>query len=293
MEKIIVTGATGVVGTAVLERYAEKADTQITALTRGNAKTVTGNNIEWKQTDYSLADLQSCFDGVSAIIHLAGVKGDKTEPSDFDEDIEMTRNILDAAINCGVKRIIYSSSRLVYVNPDTVPWTEETAPEPASAYAVNKVRTENLLKEYSSKHAIKATVLRVAQVISKNDHMRNMVNVFRDLSASGQPLKVIGKSVAKRQYIYDRDLANIIVMMSQIDGPSFDVVNVGMTQSYTNYEIAEAFKRAYKNEAPIIYDDSVPETITASEMNVSKMLDLISYTPMDMDSALCDMASGA
>ena len=63
-----------------------------------------------------------------------------------------------------------------------------------------------------------------------------------------------------------------------------------MEGAYTNYEIAEAFNRAYGNETPVNYDDSKTETITPSIMDVSRMKALTGCVPREMDSALADMA---
>ncbi|MBQ6151633.1 MAG: NAD(P)-dependent oxidoreductase [Mogibacterium sp.] len=294
MKTVVVTGAAGMIGGAVLEELSKDNDVRIVALSRSDRSGGgSAGDIVWKKTDYSQADLEKILDGADAVVHLAGVKGDKTELSDFDGDILMTENILKAMETCGVRRMIYSSSRLVYADPKTIPWTEDTPPKPASAYGINKLRTEDLCREHCEKNGLQITAVRIAQVISENDRFRNMINVFRDLSIEGRPLTVIGKSVAKRQYLYAGDLAKIIHILISDGHDGFTLMNAGMIQSYTNLEIAEAFGKAYGNDAPVSYDDSKPETITDSVMDVSRMIGMTGFTPMDMARSLEEMAKKA
>lgn len=297
MKTIVVTGAGGVVGSAVLERSALNEDLKVTALTRkeitekgSDAAADKTPNVTWRSTDYSQESLEEIFRGASAVIHLAGTKGDKTELEDFAGDLVMAGNILRAAEICGVRSMVYASSRLVYVNPDNIPWTEDTPPEPVTAYGINKVRIEELCRSWCDEHDMSITAVRIAQVLSEEDHMRNMVNVFRELAREGKELKVIGKSKARRQYIYAPDLADILLILAGIEDPGFRIVNAGMEGAYTNFEIAESFNRAYGNKTPVNYDDSKPETITPSIMDVSRMTALTGCVPREMDSALADMA---
>lgn len=292
MKRYIVTGASGVVGSALLEKAAGRTDIEMVALTRGDiAGCGQMPNVRWAQTDYSEESLTRLFEGADAVFHLAGTKGDKTELSDFEGDLVMAENLLDAAVKCEVPCVIYASSRLIYCDPETVPWKEEMAPAPRTAYGINKVRCEELCRRYSEQHGLTTVAVRIAQVLSETDHMRNMVNVFRDLASQGKQLTVIGKSMAKRQYIYSRDLAEILIRLTSAGISGFNIVNIGMEQSYTNLEIAEAFNRAYGSDVPVNYDDSRPETITPSMMDVSKMTALTGFIPGDMDSSLSDMAA--
>ena len=118
-----------------------------------------------------------------------------------------------------------------------------------------------------------------------------MVNVFRDLAEKKQQLTVIGKSAARRQYIYSRDLADVIFSLISADISGCCIVNAGMEGAYTNLEIAEAFVKAYGIPEPVKYDDSAPETITPSYMDVSRMKELSGVVPREMSEVLADMAA--
>lgn len=290
MKRIVVTGASGVIGDAMLEKAAGRDDIEILALSRSADLPESTGNISWACTDYSEESLMPLLDGADAVVHLAGIKGIKKELSDYDEDMQMTENLLKAAASNRAECFVYASSRIVYGDPEKVPWAEDTVPDPRSAYGKNKLRCEQLCREYSDKYGLRVVIVRIAQVLSEKDHMRNMVNVFRDLAEKKQQLTVIGRSAARRQYIYSRDLAEVIYRLVSMDGSGCSVVNAGMEGAYTNLEIAEAFVRAYGIPEPVRYDDSAPETITPSYMDVSRMKALTGVIPGEMDEVLADMA---
>lgn len=286
--RIAVTGAGGFIGRELLA-VLNKNDVMVTALTRNADGREDTDLCVWRSTDYSLEGLKEVLAGADAVIHLAGIKGTKTELSDYDGDMQMCANILDAMSDLGIGRMVYASSRLVYGNPDNVPWTEETAPEPVLSYAKNKVRCEKLILDWAEATDSTAVILRIAQVLGKGEGTRNMINVFQDLARAGGELKVIGKSVARRQYIYTKDLAEIIWRAASKEDIDTGIINAGMTEAYTNLEIAQAINKAFHNDTPINYDDSAPETITPSYMDISKMLKITEHVPMDMAHALEDM----
>ena len=122
------------------------------------------------------------------------------------------------------------------------------------------------------------------------EKVRNMMSVFLEKATRGEQLKVIGESRAKRQYIYVRDLAEIICRLALENSAASgrtgqEVINAGMEQAYTNLEIAQAFSEVYGLPEPE-YDDSKPETITPSIMDVSKMVERTGFRPRDMRAAL-------
>lgn len=293
MRKIIVTGASGVIGRAFLRLAADKTDMEILALSRSQNSGGDQNQkrLRWATTDYTEQSLHKLLEGASAVIHLAGIKGTRTELSEYDEDMHMTENLLKASSECGVGTFIYASSRLVYGRPENVPWTEDMIPEPASAYGMNKVRCEELCRFYSELSGMRVIAVRIAQVLSETDRMRNMVNVFRDMASEGRQLTVIGCSKTRRQYIYAGDLAEVLYRLLDSDAQKYTIINAGMENAYTNLEIAEAFNRAYRNAEPVSYDDSQPETITASVMDVGRMIRLTGYVPDDLDTVLARMAA--
>jgi UDP-glucose 4-epimerase len=105
---------------------------------------------------------------VDAIIHFAGsvvVPDSMRDPLAYYRNNTMTtRNLINAAVKCGIKRFIFSSTAAVYGNPDQVPVTEEAPTRPLSPYGSSKLMSEIMLHDVASAHGMNIVVLRYFNV---------------------------------------------------------------------------------------------------------------------------------
>lgn len=291
--KIAITGATGFVGRYVTEQLNQHG-VEVIALSRGRTSDacIDVPGIRFEGTDYSVDSLIRILQGVGTVIHLAAVRGGDGAMVDYHDNERITENLLRAMAEAGTEQIIYASSRMVYSGEENIPWKETDIPAPNSLYGISKMEGENLCSYYSRKFGFRSTAIRIAQVMGPGEKVRNMMSVFLEKATQGERLKVIGESRAKRQYIYVKDLAEVISRIAlDSDGASSagqDVINAGMEQAYTNLEIAQAFSDVFGLPTPE-YDDSKPETITPSIMDVGRMVERTGFHPRDMRDALEDI----
>ena len=272
---IAVTGASGFVGRAVMEWLNNTPEVNVIPISRTNC-------------DYSVENLRTLLKGADAVIHLAGVKGGTGSIRDFHVNEVTTENLLIAMGEEKVGRIVFASSRLVYSDVKAIPWEESQRLDPPNMYGISKAACESLCRLYSKKYGFTYAAVRIAQVLGFGEGVRNMMNVFLETGLNHSQITVMGKSVAKRQYIYVEDLAEILCRLAEMQGTS-GIYNVGMTEAYSNLEIAELINEAFGNTTPINYDDSFPETIQSSIMDVKRVMRETDYVPRDMRHALDDM----
>jgi len=293
--KVAVTGASGFIGTALLGVLKSRDNIDIVAISRN----VTERNdcseiIEWRQSDYSEESMSKVLADVDALIHLAGVRGTEDDASKFSVNETVTENILKAMVNTSVRRIVFASTVSVYDDENMIPWTEEAHLKGRTAYGDSKIRCEKLIEKYANKNGFSFALVRIAQVLGEGETRRGMMNVFIDTARSHGTLKVMGKSIAKRQYIFVKDLAEILSTLAAGSDnyvPDKNIVlNAGMERAYTNYEIAELVNKVYSNPTPICYEDSYPELNRAFCMNVSKLENELNFIPMDMEQALKEIS---
>src|SRR6202165_5265109 len=106
--------------------------------------------------------------GVDSIIHFAGsvvVPDSMRDPLAYYLNNTMTtRGLLKAAIKCGVKRFIFSSTAAVYGNPDQVPVPESAPTRPLSPYGSSKLMSEIMLHDVATAHGMNYVVLRYFNV---------------------------------------------------------------------------------------------------------------------------------
>lgn len=288
--RIAVTGAGGFIGTELLAVLNNMESADVIALTRDASGKEDSVQCEWRSTDYSFESLVKALEGADAVIHLAGVRGTEDDPEKFAVNVEMTENILKAMEACGARRIVFASTMSVYNDDSLMPWTEDAPLKGRSCYGDSKADCEELIKRHARESGITYGIARIAQVVGDGEKRRGMMNVFIDSARDHGTLKVMGKSVAKKHYIYVKDLADILVMLAAKRGDI--IVNAGMPEAYTNLAVAETVNEVFGNPAPIEYDDSYPEKGRPFEMDVSRLRDRLGYTALDMKQTLEEIRDG-
>ncbi|MET0722301.1 MAG: UDP-glucose 4-epimerase GalE [Tardiphaga sp.] len=106
--------------------------------------------------------------GIDAIIHFAGsvvVPDSMRDPLSYYRNNTMaTRNLLSAAVKCGVRRFIFSSTAAVYGNPKSTPVAEDAETRPLSPYGSSKLMTEIMLHDIAPAYGMEFVVLRYFNV---------------------------------------------------------------------------------------------------------------------------------
>ena len=290
--RIAVTGASGFIGTELLAELKERNHTVI-ALTRGGSARADSPYCVWRETDYTEESLAKALDGADAVIHLAGVRGTTSDPDDYVINEIMTDNLIKGMSSAGVKRIVFASTISVYDDVDTIPWQEEYPLKGRTMYGCSKIECEDKIRFSAEALGYTFAIVRIAQVLGLGEKRRGMMNVFLDTARDGGEIRVIGKSEAKRQYIYVKDLVKIMAMLVAGEGSEYAAgnitVNAGMPHAYTNLEIARIVNKVYGNETPINYDDSSLETIKPSCMDITRLNEELEYLTLDMEEAIKDI----
>lgn len=288
--KIALTGASGFIGTELLAVLNRRDDVSVIALTRDASGYEDTERCEWRGTDYSVDSLKEALSGSDAVIHLAGVRGTENDPEKFAVNEQMTANILNAMAYCGAKRIVFASTMSVYNDDELIPWKEDDPLKGRSCYGDSKAECEKLIIDFAEETGVTYGIVRIAQVLGKGEKRRGMMNVFLDTARDHGTIRVMGKSVAKKQYIYVKDLAEILSILAAGSGHFSNdeniIVNVGMPHAYSNLEVAYIVNEVYSNPAPIEYDDSYPETGRPFLMDITRLKTALRYEPLDMKEAV-------
>ena len=198
---ILVTGATGFIGGALVRRLVDHGKRVRCALrqpiaVRG-AETVVVGEIG-SQTQW-----QEAVSGVNVVVHLAGVAHLAATPHSAGVhravNASGTSSLVQAAVAAGVKRLVFVSS--IGVNGETSgerPFREEDAANPEGPYAVSKFEAEQRLVALAAAQAIEWCIIRPPMVYGPNAQ-GNFRQLLR-LIAGGWPLP-LGAATAKRSYI--------------------------------------------------------------------------------------------
>ena len=160
---ILLTGATGYVG-AALRAALDQRGQPLRVLARAMDATNETSHVDWAQWDMGSGDHLpgGAFDGVSAVIHCAGLAHRRADERDYQRlNVEATSDLARRAVDAGVAHFIYMSS--LNVVPLDAPSAGDPAhqyPEPKERYAASKWRAEQSLRPMLAESHCQLTVLR-------------------------------------------------------------------------------------------------------------------------------------
>lgn len=279
--RVLVTGATGFIGKYLLEFLKNDTSYEIYGLTR---KEVPAEN--FLACDYSSPQLKDIFIkyNIDIIVHLAAIRGKDKGIKQFQENEILTENILNATKETKVKHIIFLSSIAVYSDVKRIPWKEEQVITPKTCYGITKAACEYLVELYAKEYQYSYTILRVAQVLGLGETHAGMMNKFIEQAYKKQELKVLGKSKAKREFVYIKDIAKVISTIVKDYQKCSGVYNLGSMSAYSNLQIAMMINSIFEN-SKLYYQDEIPENIESSMMDSRKLYKTIDFTPTPLEKA--------
>ncbi|MDK2877242.1 MAG: UDP-glucose 4-epimerase [Archaeoglobaceae archaeon] len=238
--KIFVSGASGQIGSYVLESFAKKHDVVGFDLRPYPFKDLDHLVIKGDLRDYRL--VRDALKDVDAVIHLAAqvsVERSWEDPVyDAENNIIATINLLKASLENGVDVFVYVSSAAVYGNPRYIPVDEDHPKSPISPYGVSKLVGELYCKLFSDK--IRTVVIRPFNVFSErmdsNNPYSGVIAKFISRAKKGLPLIIYGDGKQTRDFVHVRDVVDFIeIALKKGEGD----YNVGTGKETSILELAE------------------------------------------------------
>lgn len=271
--KILITGGSGFLGSAVVRRLAPHHDAVVADL---RAPTALPSGATWERfdvTDAAVVNDVIASVNPEVVVHLASIvtPGKKSNRElEYSVDVDGTRHVLDACLAHGVRRVVVSSSGAAYgYHPDNPAWLSEGDPVRGNeefAYSHHKRLVEEMLAELRRTHPeLEQVVLRIGTILG--DSVDNQITALFEWPV----LLKVGGADSPFVFIWDEDVAAIIEhgttgTASAVCG----ITNVAGDGSMTIDEIAAALgKRAV----------SVPTAALKGVLGILKPLGLSAYGP--------------
>ncbi len=238
--KVLITGASGFLGSHVADRIAKQDGVELRLLLRSRSRLTFLDGLRYERAEGELSDASSLVEavrGVDTVIHVAGIVASLTEARYHEVNARGTEVLVQAAKTAGVKRFVYVSS-LAALGPSSDGVTMPSTPNPVSGYGRSKLAGEHAT--LAERDAMSVAVVRPTAVYGERD--RGLLPLYRIARFGFVPVYGDGKRLLT--FIHAHDAADAIIVAAQAEGPSGGVYTVSDGSIQTWRSLIEAFGKA-------------------------------------------------
>ncbi len=286
----LVTGGAGFIGSHLVKELVRQGQ-QVTVLDNLSGGKLDNLNCVKDQITFiqgdicDFADVIDACDGVDYVLHLAAlisVAESMEKPRETAEiNVQGTVNVLEAAKQCGVKRVVFSSSAAVYGTRPELPYEETTPIDCQSPYAWSKQAGAELCQLYTKAYGLEAVALRYFNVFgpgqNPNSAYAAVIAKFMQLAVENKPLGIDWDGLQSRDFVSVKDVvqANLLAATKGIPG---EIYNVASGRTYTLLELADTIEKVSGRKLERISRPKRPGDVHESSADITKITAL-GYKP--------------
>lgn len=293
--RVAVTGARGFLGRHVT-RLLEELGYDVAPLGRGADGRLrlldAGDSADSGVAGAEPPALASLLEGADAVVHLAGRSVDSlATPLEayLGPNVALTEQLALAAIEAGVGRFVFTSSRMVYPGHLTELLREDCVEPADSFYGLSKRMAEEVLALHGRRTDLSTVSLRIAQVVGDGDGGRGALPRLVEQALAGGPITLNGAGAMVRDFVEVRDVARAIARAVAIPDLGSDgqlVANIG-TGGFSVREMADEVARQCGLPADMVTSRPVEaEDTSVYRLDCSRAEQALGWTP---DLGLADM----
>ena len=203
--------------------------------------------------------LKTALAGQDIVYHLAANADSRrslSEPDiDLHQGIEATWNLLQTMAELKIPQIVYASSQLVYGEPNVPLLTESIGPLlPLSLYGSSKLAGEGIISAHSHLHGVRATILRLGNIVGSRMSYGIICDFVRKLRYSSQTLSILGNGQQQRNYLYVEDcISAMAIAASRKSGNLCEVYNVGNDNCISAQTVADIVSSILLGDSKLDY----------------------------------------
>jgi len=278
MATYLVTGGAGFIGSNLTDALIQEGHDVIVLdnLSTGKKENLNPKAKFIKADIRNLEEIKPHFVGVDGVFHVAAlprVQLSIEQPIETNDiNVNGTLNVLMAAKEGKVKRLVYSASSSAYGNSDVLPLKESMKPDPLSPYGLQKYIGEEYAKLFALFYGLETVSLRYFNAygprMADSGAYLTVIKNFLTQKGRGEAMTITGDGTQTRDYTHVRDIvrANMLAMTSPKVGKG-EVINCGAGRNHSVNKIAELIGGLSKHIAPRVEPhDTLADITKAKEL---------------------------
>jgi UDP-N-acetylglucosamine 4-epimerase len=292
MVSYLVTGGAGFIGSHIVEEL----------LKRGHRVRVLDNFLTGKRENLALfaerielvegdirdpAACQRAVEGMNYVLHqaaLPSVPRSVADPITTNEiNVRGTLNVLQAASEAGVKRLVFASSSSCYGDDPSLPKREGTEGRPLSPYAVSKLAGEKYLQVFALTYGLETVSLRYFNVFGPRQDPFSQyaaaIPLFISRILWNEPPTVFGDGKQSRDFTYVANVVEANLLACEAPGASGSVFNIACASRVTVNDLIRKINEGLGTSIQPVHIDARPGDIRHSFADISAAKAVLGFSP--------------
>jgi nucleoside-diphosphate-sugar epimerase len=292
MAHYLVTGGAGFIGSHLAETLVRRghrvrvADSLVTGK-RSNLDHISG--VEFLEGD--LANLEfarTAVEGCEFVLHQAAIPSvprSVTDPmTSHRANVEATVNMLLAARDAKVKRLVFAASSSAYGDTPTLPKHEGMPTNPLSPYALQKVIGEQYLQMFTKLYGLETVSIRYFNVFGPRQDPSSpysgVISVFATALLERRPPTIFGDGEQTRDFTYVANVVDGVLRACDAPDASGEIINVATGGRISLNQLFEEMRKLIGVEVKPTYAAPRAGDVRDSQADISKARTLLGYEPI-------------
>jgi len=293
--RYLITGGAGFIGSHLVEHLVAAGDdvTVLDDLSSGRRANLAAVRRQIRFIRGSVTDLNTCrraVERVDCVLHHAAVTSVQRS---VDEPVVThqvnatgTLNVLLAARDKGVRRVVYAGSTSAYGNPATLPNSEEHVTRPLSPYAASKLAGEDYCVACQATYGLETVVLRYFNIFGPrqdpNSQYAAVVPRFITTALAGEPPTIFGDGKQTRDFVFIANVvhANLLAARAPAADVSGQVFNIGSGKGVSVNQLWEHIRRLAGVPLAPLYTQGRAGEVRDSVAELARARRLLGYAPI-------------
>ncbi len=291
--KYLVTGGAGFIGSNIVEGLLKNRESVriIDNLSTGNIHNLDNfrSEIEFIEGDIQdLSTIQKAMNGIEFVFHQAALpsvpRSIENPVASNDSNISGTLNVLLAARDNNVKRVIYAGSSSAYGDTPTLPKQEDMTPHPLSPYALTKLTGEYYCKIFNSVYGLETLTIRYFNVFGPRQNPASqyaaVIPKFIESLLKDQPPTIYGDGEQSRDFTYIENVVSANILASKAKKTSGEIVNVATSIRTTINQLFYTLKDLLEKDINPIYGEAQKGDVKHSLADITRARKILGYKPV-------------
>jgi nucleoside-diphosphate-sugar epimerase len=290
--RYLVTGGAGFIGSNTVDELVRRGHDVVVLddFSSGRAENLATVSAQIEVAESCITDLPKLREasrGVDFVIHLAArtsVPQSMTDPCDTNRiNVDGTLNVLVAARDAKVRRIVFAGSTAVYGDTPILPTNEKIPPAPISPYGASKLAAEVYGQVFGRSYGLEFVSLRYFNVFGPRQDpvspYSGVLSKFHAALLSGTQPIVYGDGEQSRDFVYVGNVAEANLLACEAEGAAGEVFNIGTGDRHTLNQTLVLLEKITGQPAKAKYAPARDGDIRDSQADIARARNVLGYDP--------------